>query len=163
MTPRLSFIDIFEDGNLDLMYHAQMTDSSGYRTVIIQPVYNNIDYDAFFLSILLLSSQNTNTLMMNTEYIGGVASLYVTLLSGEFAAKTGNQLSQAGRTLQLPNIRLGLGRTNNYIEQLHATLPRKVNFNLSRPILNSYGVQLSQTHKFSLCLRHSQIQHQNGL
>lgn len=94
----------------------------------IQPVYNNVDYDAFFVTIAILTAKTTKkNLFQNTEYIGGVASFFVTLLSGQLAPKTANQLGQAGSTLKLPYIRAGLGRTNNYLEDLTITVPRNVN------------------------------------
>lgn len=122
---RISFIDIFEDGNLDFIAEVQKEDSKG-RYLTIQPVYNNYGYDAFFLTITLLAPRNHLDLLMNTEYIGGCASFYVTLLSGELAPRTGIQMSQTGSTLQIPSIRFGLGRTNNYLESLTVHLPRKL-------------------------------------
>jgi len=69
----------------------------------IQTVYNNMDYDAFFLMITILASiDKREDPFTNTEYIGGVASFYVTLVSGELAPRTANQLSQTGNALQLP-------------------------------------------------------------
>ena len=85
------------------MFHLQVADPSGIKYTTIQPVYNNVDYDAFFLMITILTSiDKRNDAFSNTEYIGGVASFYVTLLSGELAPRTGNQLSQTGNSLQLP-------------------------------------------------------------
>jgi hypothetical protein len=134
-------VDILDDGNLDFMFHMQVADPSGTKYMTIQAVYNNVDYDAFFLTITILSSRKqSDNLFDNTEYIGGVASFFVTLLSGELAPKTANQLAQVGATLQLPYIRQGLGRTNNYLEDLIITVPRNVSSLIFSPILNSNGV-----------------------
>lgn len=146
VTSRLSFVDILEDGNLDFFFHMQITDPSGIKYTTLQAVYNNVDYDAFFLTISILTSRYEQvSLFNNTEYIGGVASFYVTMLSGELAPKTANQLAQAGSTLQLPYIRQGLGRTNNYLEDLIITVPRNVKNIILSLTLNSSGVLLSQT------------------
>lgn len=110
---------------MDLMLNMQVVDEAGKHWLMIQPIYNNIDYDAFFLTITILAPRSTD-LLTNTEYIGGCASFYVTLLSGELAPKSANQLTQCGPSLQLPYIRQGLGRTNNYLEQLTLTVPRTV-------------------------------------
>jgi hypothetical protein len=126
VTPKLSFIDILDDGHLDFMFHMQVTDPTGLKYITIQAVYNNVDYDAFFLTITIFTSRDQGDLFANTEYIGGVASFYVTQLSGILTPKTGNQLSQSGNALQLPYIRQGLGRTNNYLEDLIITVPRNV-------------------------------------
>ena len=123
----ISFLDFYQDGNLDLIANVQKINSEGLRYLTMQPIYNNIGYDAFFLTISLMSYRSQVDLLQNTEYIGGVASFYVSLLSGELAPKTGNQLSQTGATLQLPFIRYGLGRTNNYLTYLTIHLPRAVN------------------------------------
>lgn len=48
---------------------------------ILQPIYNNLDYDAFFLEITILNAKTISS-EHNTEYIGGVASFYVTAISG---------------------------------------------------------------------------------
>lgn len=58
VSTKLSFIDIFEDGTLDFMLNVQITDAKGSKTMIIQPVYNNIDYDAFFLTLTILAPIN---------------------------------------------------------------------------------------------------------
>lgn len=58
MTSRLSFVDIFEEGNLDFMFHMQVTDPSGLKYMTVQAVYNNLDYDAFFLTITILSAKD---------------------------------------------------------------------------------------------------------
>lgn len=163
VTSRLSFIDILEDGNLDFFFHMQMTDPSGVKYMTLQAVYNNLDYDAFFLTISILTSKyEQDSLFNNTEYIGGVASFFVTMLSGELAPKTANQLAQAGSTLQLPYIRQGLGRTNNYLLDLTITVPRNVQCFIFSHILSSSGVQSSQTLTSLLFLQSTAPKPQNG-
>ena len=98
---RLSFLDLGNDGRLDWI-------AETLNEPYLQPVYNNIDYDAFFLNAWLTTESDL--------LVGGGVAMYVTLLSGELAPQNANQFSQAGSTLQLPYIHLGLGRTNNYLE-----------------------------------------------
>lgn len=86
------------------MFQVQVADPTGIKYTTIQTVFNNVDYDAFFLTITIYSSLSNGDILTHTEYIGGVASFYVTLLSGVLQPRTGNQLSQAGNALQLPYI-----------------------------------------------------------
>lgn len=163
VTSRLSFVDILEDGNLDFFFHMQMTDPSGVKYMTLQAVYNNADYDAFFLTISILTSRYEQaSLFNNTEYIGGVASFFVTMLSGELAPKTANQLAQAGSTLQLPYIRQGLGRTNNYLLDLTITVPRNVRTLIFSHIPNSSGAQSSRIQTSSSFLQSIAHKPQNG-
>ena len=141
----------------------QLTDTSGTKYMSLQAVYNNVDYDAFFLTISILTSKyEQESLFNNTEYIGGVASFFVTMLSGELAPKTANQLAQSGSTLQLPYIRQGLGRTNNYLEDLTITVPRNVKTLIFSHTLNSSGVQSSQILTSSSSLQFTALKPQNG-
>jgi hypothetical protein len=59
----------------------------------------------------------------NTVAVGASVNFFVTALSGNQLPKTGNQLSQVGRVLQLPYVFLGLGRSNNYVNDLTITIP----------------------------------------
>ena len=54
VSTRMSFVDFFDDGNLDLIVESQLTDSNG-KYIAIQPVYNTVDYDAFFIKMTILS------------------------------------------------------------------------------------------------------------
>jgi hypothetical protein len=54
---------------------------------------------------------------------GGCVNFFVTGLSGEMLPKVGNQYTQVGRVMQLPYVFFGLGRTNNYVNQLTVTIP----------------------------------------
>ena len=90
----------------------------------------------------MLSKQNTQNQFQSSQFIGATASFYVTLLSGTMAPKSANQLSQTGRSLQIPFIYQGLGRTNNYIENLIASVPRNVFLLLFSLIRNMSGRRL---------------------
>ena len=68
------------------------------------------------------------------------------------APKSANQLSQTGRSLQIPFIYQGLGRTNNYIENLIASVPRNVSLLLFSRIRNMSGRRLFRILTFWLFL-----------
>ena len=63
--PRLSFVDIYNDGNLDFIAEVQVEDEKG-RYLHLQPVYNNYGYDAFFLTLTLLAPRHFDDLRLNT-------------------------------------------------------------------------------------------------
>ena len=54
---------------------------------------------------------------------GGHLSFYVTRLNGERVPLTANQKTQHGNALELPYIMMGLGRTNNYLENMQVMVP----------------------------------------
>jgi len=57
VSTRLSFLDFLDDGNLDIFVEGQLQDAAG-RYIAIQPVYNTVDYDAFFIKMTILSRRN---------------------------------------------------------------------------------------------------------
>ena len=66
--------------------------------------------------------------------------------------KVGNQYSQVGRVMQLPYVFFGLGRTNNYVNQLTVTIPYVIHDLFDRSLRNTHtntcGLQLFQTAKY---------------
>ena len=63
------------------MAEVQAKDENGLF-LTVQPIYNNFDYDAFFLTITVLSHRQYPKEMSNTEFIGAMAIFEVTDLSG---------------------------------------------------------------------------------
>jgi integrin alpha FG-GAP repeat containing protein 1 len=129
----MSFLDIYKDGKVDLLAHEIKTTILSPAVNISQQVittyFNNQHFDAFFMKITVLHG-DSSIVDQNINVIGANVDLYITQLGGNFAPKIGNQLSQTGRALQLPYIFFGLGRTNNYVEDLTITIPLSVIFNL---------------------------------
>ena len=66
---------------------------------------------------------NYKKIYENAVVIGASVNCFVTSLSGTQLPKTGNQMTQAGRALQLPYVFFGLGRSNNYVNYLTITIP----------------------------------------
>jgi integrin alpha FG-GAP repeat containing protein 1 len=132
-TNKMSFLDLYKDGKVDLLTHEIKTTILSPTVNISQQVittyFNNQHFDAFFMKITVLHG-DSSIVDQNINVIGANVDLYITQLGGNYAPKIGNQLSQTGRTLQLPYIFFGLGRTNNYVEDLTITIPISVIFNL---------------------------------
>lgn len=87
--------------------------------------------DAFFIKINILENLSNDTIKMENIYrkfniYGAHADYFVTALTGERIPACGNQLSHPGRSLELPYIHSGLGRTNNYVEEITISISGKV-------------------------------------
>ncbi|KAJ7221636.1 hypothetical protein GGX14DRAFT_514588 [Mycena pura] len=122
----VSFLDIDEDGTLDIM--VQRTGGSGQGN--IQFVQNNFYFDAFFLKAIVLNGACGNGWCYSpngseryhpfgVSYSG--ASYKYTVLDtkgGRSAAQVGQLPQTSYQSLQTPYSFFGLGRTNNYIENL---------------------------------------------
>ncbi len=155
---RTFFIDLYKDGKLDLMTHR--ISSSSYNTGFavrrseqIQVYYNNEHYDAFFMKVRVMRGSNYESIRNNLVVPGGNVNCFVTSLGGEMLPKVGNQHTQLGRTLQLPYVFFGLGRTNNYVNELTITIPyvrmlSKLDFidDVLLLYVDTYHPQLSDPH-----------------
>ena len=97
----------------------------------IHTILNTLIIDAFFLKITALSNVNNEKIKetqldRRINIYGAHADIFVTSLGGVRIPASGNQLSSPGVSLQLPYIHIGLGRTNNYVEDLAVSVFRKV-------------------------------------
>ncbi|KAJ7168406.1 hypothetical protein C8R43DRAFT_984269 [Mycena crocata] len=122
----VSFLDMDEDGTLDIM--VQRTGGSGKGNILF--VQNNFYYDAFFLKAIVLNGACDNGWCygpngteryhpFGVSYSG--ASYKYTVLDttgGRSAAQVGQLPQTSYQSLQTPYSFFGLGRTNNYIENL---------------------------------------------
>lgn len=124
-----SWVDVDEDGSLDLMIMRGRKDDAGIRTVTF--VQNNYFYDAFFLKALTLNGACASFCEGTDEGRGqhyrpwGAsmpgASYKFTVLdpNGNRRAQQVGQSAQSNyRPLLPPYSYFGLGRTNNYVENL---------------------------------------------
>ena len=122
----VSWLDIDDDGTLDIMVQRYASESSP-----ITFIQNNIPNDAFFIKTLLLNGACdvycNNALNEKEKYKAFGASLIggsykFTILDnsgGRHAASFAQIPSTAFDALYTPYSFMGLGRTNNYIENLH--------------------------------------------
>lgn len=125
----VSWLDIDNDGSLDLMILRGRQKDRGVQTVTF--VQNNYFYDAFFLKVLTLngacssfcedrSGDEVQTYRPWGAMLPG-ASYKFTVLdpNGNRRAQQVGQLAQTSyRPLLAPYSYFGLGRTNNYVENL---------------------------------------------
>lgn len=104
-----SFFDLDENGQLDI--NVVTKDASGKYSII--GYYNNYIYDAFFLKSTTLQAKNN----FPTSEIGTNYRYIVTNLNGERRMDVSFQAAQNGANcLALPYAFIGIGRTNNYVE-----------------------------------------------
>ncbi|KDR81920.1 hypothetical protein GALMADRAFT_240232 [Galerina marginata CBS 339.88] len=122
----LSFMDMDEDGTLDIM--VQRSGSSGQGNFHF--IQNNFYYDAFFLKAIVLNGACDNSWCygpngseryhpFGVSYSGATYKYTVLDTAGRRSAAQVGQLPQTSyHALQTPYSFFGLGRTNNYIENL---------------------------------------------
>ncbi|KAL1947265.1 hypothetical protein VTO73DRAFT_14226 [Trametes versicolor] len=122
----LAFLDMDEDGTLDIM--VQRTGAQGQGNILF--VQNNFYYDAFFLKAIVLNGAcGSGTCPAadgakkyhpyGVSYSGATYKYTVLDTSGRRSAAQVGQMPQAAyQSLLTPYVYFGLGRTNNYIENL---------------------------------------------
>ncbi|KAG2020932.1 hypothetical protein CC2G_006216 [Coprinopsis cinerea AmutBmut pab1-1] len=123
----VTFLDMDEDGTLDIM--VQRTGAAGKGQVTF--VQNNFYYDAFFLKAIVLNGACENGMCyggpngtekyhpFGVSYSGATYKYTVLDTAGHRSAAQVGQLPQTSyHSLQTPYSFFGLGRTNNYIENL---------------------------------------------
>lgn len=119
----MSFFDLYEDGVLDIIMNQCSRNGvlDIYQQVgTIRPIVNALLLDAFFMKVFVLNNMpdeiiadRTIDFRFNTN--GAHVDMFVTSLSGDLIPTTGDLLSNPGRSLELPFLHFGLGRTNNYV------------------------------------------------
>ncbi|KAF5364540.1 hypothetical protein D9757_011334 [Collybiopsis confluens] len=121
----VSFVDLDEDGTLDIMVQRSGNDKKGNMLF----VQNNFYYDAFFLKAIVLNGACNNGWCYTDDgqkyhpfgvsYSGASYKYTVLDTVGSRSAAQVAQLPQTSyHSLQSPYSFFGLGRTNNYIENL---------------------------------------------
>ncbi|GAA5798014.1 hypothetical protein HPULCUR_003412 [Helicostylum pulchrum] len=117
-----AFFDIDENGSLDILILQHIKGKDAGRTPNF--VINNFFNDAFFLKGLV-SNGVTNLEAYGVSYPGASIKFTVLDTSGVKRSRQISQLSQSGYlSLQTPYCLFGLGRTNNYVEELFAGVSR---------------------------------------
>lgn len=121
----VTLLDLDEDGTLDIL--VQRTGTQGEGTISF--IQNNFYYDAFFLKAIVLNGacnggwcslpNSSNYLPIGVSYSGASFKYTVLDTDGRRSAAQVGQLPQSSyHSLHTPYAFLGLGRTNNYIENL---------------------------------------------
>ncbi|EIE92252.1 hypothetical protein RO3G_17059 [Rhizopus delemar RA 99-880] len=117
-----AFFDIDEDGSLDILVLQSTSTSDASR--IPNFIINNYFNDAFFLKGLVLNGVSSHR-GYGVSYPG--ASLKFTVLDTS-GVKRSHQISQLSQSAYLPLLTpyclFGLGRTNNYVEEMFAGVTR---------------------------------------
>ncbi|KAI8983819.1 hypothetical protein BDB01DRAFT_790233 [Pilobolus umbonatus] len=116
------FFDIDEDGSLDMIVLQKNKKSNAGRTASF--VVNNYFNDAFFLKGLV-SNGVSNHDGYGVSYPGATLKFTVLDMAG---TKRSHQVSQLSQSAYLPLLTpyclFGLGRTNNYVEEMFAGVSR---------------------------------------
>jgi hypothetical protein len=103
----------------------QVTTEDGSMAYVRTSIVNNLIDDSLFIKILpLLASSSDFDSNSQNAAIGVTIEWRITNLDGDKTIALLNQKSQWNYgTLQLPFVTAGLGRTNNYIEDLAVGYP----------------------------------------
>ena len=119
--------DYSEDGRFDVMIIRNETKADSTEAFVRTSIFNNIIEDSLFIKILPLLASGTGEGLDRREVSGGVGVTVewrITDLDGDKRVNLLNQRCQWNfGTLQLPFTSVGLGRTNNYIEDLTVGYP----------------------------------------
>jgi len=128
----VAVLDLDEDGTLDVL--VQRTGEQGQGNTLF--IHNNFFYDAFFLKAMVLNrpcdggwctmKNGTSYQAFGVSYSGASYKYTVLDTSGQRSAAQVAQLPQTSyHSLQTPYSFFGLGRTNNYIENLFVGSTKK--------------------------------------
>ncbi|KAI7881702.1 hypothetical protein K492DRAFT_236516 [Lichtheimia hyalospora FSU 10163] len=124
-----TFFDIDEDGSLDILVLQQSGGGSSSARVP-RFIINNFFNDAFFLKGLVSNgvcgSNCDGNKPYGVNYPGATLKFTVLDTSGTKRAHLVSQLAQTSyMSLQTPYCLVGLGRTNNYVEEMFAGVSRR--------------------------------------
>ena len=104
-----TFFDLIEDSYFDLLLVSQ--DKAG--SARIHALYNNMDRTPFFLKAHTITNSSLGSAHTGVSYRCVVSSV----ADGKYIAVAGSPGQTAYQALQLPFSHVGIGRSNNFIEQ----------------------------------------------
>ncbi|KAI8919600.1 hypothetical protein BC831DRAFT_481146, partial [Entophlyctis helioformis] len=127
-----SFMDIGEDGTLDILLSVRELNDTDRTFSFVNNYYN----DAFFLKAMVLNGVCNewcpgehpfpDPKPYGVNYAGGTFKYTVLDTNGQRRATQVGQMAQSAyQAMHTPNILFGLGRTNNYIEDLFVGVSRR--------------------------------------
>ncbi|CAJ0845551.1 7606_t:CDS:10 [Entrophospora sp. SA101] len=121
-----AFFDVDEDGTLDIMVLADLKSNDAARDIYL--INNDYFNDAFFLKTLVLNGVSQRQ-HYGVNYPGSAFKFTVVDTYGNKRANQVAQYSQVGYLyLQTPYTLFGLGRTNNYVEELFVGVVRNQSY-----------------------------------
>ena len=78
----------------------------------IQPIYNNLQGESFFIKTRMLSDDKIGTPLRSTSF-----KMVLTSLQDQKFIVQGSDTSQSTYgSLSIPNVMIGVGRSNNFVE-----------------------------------------------
>ena len=103
-----------EDSSVDILMVTEKQVSDGGATgTQLKAIYNNIDMSNYFIKVRMISDETLATQVMSASM-----RCVVTLLNDKKIIVTGGHTSQnAYHSLQAPFTFIGIGRSNNFIEE----------------------------------------------
>lgn len=109
-------IDFDEDGKMDLLVQ------NGDSHFGIRAIYNNMNYDSFFIKAQMMSPNSDQDPQYGTILTGATFRYVMTSLDDDNQyVRVATQIPQQSfDSLELPYVYQGVGRSNNYLEQFNA-------------------------------------------
>lgn len=136
-----SFFDLDENGQLDLI--VVLRDHAGNHS--IKGYFNNFNYDSFFLKSINLIKDGAYSAFS----IGSTYRLISTNLDGSRRMDVNLQAAQLScQYLNLPYSFIGVGRSNNYVENFHVisstNAKKSANYKIFTPIIPNSQLLISE-------------------
>lgn len=119
--------DVDEDGRMDIIVQ-----KGGDKRFTLDLIYNNMFYDSFFIKAMMLSQEYDNP--QKVEQFGAITTgatfrYIITSVEDVKTVRVATQSPQNSyNSLELPYVYMGVGRSNNYLE----------NFNVAYSLNNSF-------------------------
>ncbi|KAI8873036.1 hypothetical protein GQ42DRAFT_113404, partial [Ramicandelaber brevisporus] len=120
------FFDIGEDGTVDIIV-TYASESGKDAKSKVQPIYNNFYNDAYFLKAVVSNGVDIYSKSpYGVNYAGASLKYSVVDTSGKKRFAQTAQLTQSAYLAsQTPYVMIGLGRTNNYVEDMYVGTSRR--------------------------------------
>ena len=107
------FFDLTEDSSVDILLVTEKLLPTGESGTQLKAIFNNIDMSNFFIKVRMISDESVATQVMSASM-----RCVVTLLNDKKIVVTGGHTGQNSyHSLQAPFTFIGIGRSNNFIEE----------------------------------------------
>lgn len=112
------FFDLMEDSSVDILIVTDKVLASEETGTQLKAIYNNIDMSNFYIKVRMISDETVASQVMSASM-----RCVVTLLNDRKIVVQGGHTSQnAYHSLQAPFTFIGIGRSNNFIEEFSIAL-----------------------------------------